>query len=504
MKEYAQSLLTLLPQAGETLAALPPDHSVNVTGLALDSRQVRPGDLFFARDGVSHRGADFIPEALSRGAVAVMVQEGTLSAGERSAIAVPLIEVDDLDRRIGEVASRFYGNPSQALKVIGITGTNGKTSCSHYLAQALTGLGHSCALIGTLGNGMAGALQQATHTTPDPIALQALLAEFHQQGAEYVVMEVSSHALDQQRVSGVRFAAAALTNLTRDHLDYHGDMVHYGEAKARLFADHAPALQAISLDDPFGRALFARQRSTAARVLGFSLERAEADLRVSRLEASPRGVRFVLHTPAGTQPVSAALLGRFNVSNLLLTATLLQLLEFGPEQIAGALSRLQPVSGRMECLPPVAGQPQVVIDYAHTPDALAQALQALRLHQPGSGQLWCVFGCGGDRDRGKRPEMGRVAAAGADRLVLTSDNPRHEAPEQIMRDVMAGIPDRGDVHQEVDRAEAIRWAITRAAPEDLILIAGKGHEHYQEVGGVRTPFSDHEQAQHVMKQRAEV
>lgn len=504
MKEYSQSLLTLLPQAGRTLAALPSDRQVNVTGLALDSRRVQKGDLFFARDGVSHRGADFIAEALDRGAVAVMVQQGALRADERVAVSVPLIEVDDLDRRIGEVASRFYGNPSQALNVIGITGTNGKTSCSHYLAQALTALGHLSALIGTLGNGMVGALQQATHTTPDPIALQALLAEFRQQGAEYVVMEVSSHALDQQRVSGVRFTAAALTNLTRDHLDYHGDMARYGEAKARLFTDHAPALQALNLDDAFGRELLARQADTGARVLGFSLNRAEADLRVSQLEADLRGFRFLLHTPAGVQPVSTALLGEFNVSNMLLTATLLQLLAFSPEQIARALSRLQPVNGRMACLPTVAGQPQVVVDYAHTPDALAQALQALRLHQPGTGQLWCVFGCGGDRDRGKRPEMGCVAAAGADRLVLTSDNPRHEAPEQIMRNVMAGIPDRADVHQEADRAAAIRWAITRAAPEDLILIAGKGHESYQEIGGVRTPFNDHEQAQRVMKQRAEV
>jgi len=504
MKDYSQSLLTLLPQAGRTLAALSSNHQVNVSGLALDSRRVQPGDLFFARDGVSHRGADFIAEALNRGAIAVMVQQGALSAGERAAVSVPLIEVDDLDRRVGEVASRFYGNPSRALKVIGITGTNGKTSCSHYLAQALTALGHSCALIGTLGNGMVGALQQATHTTPDPIALQALLAEFRRQGAEYVVMEVSSHALDQQRVSGVCFTAAALTNLTRDHLDYHGDMARYGEAKARLFTDYAPALQAINLDDAFGRELFARQQSTAARVLGFSLSRAEADLRASQLEADLRGFHFQLHTPAGAQPVSTALLGQFNVSNMLLTATLLQLLAFSLEQISGALSQLQAVNGRMACLPPVSGQPQVVVDYAHTPDALAQALQALRLHQPGTGQLWCVFGCGGDRDRGKRPEMGRVAADGADRLVLTSDNPRHEAPEQIMRDVLAGIPAQTDVHQEADRAAAIRWAITRAAPEDLILIAGKGHEHYQEIEGVRVPFNDYEQAQRVMKQRAEV
>lgn len=504
MKDYSRSLLTLLPHASSALAALPSDRQVNVRGLALDSRQVEPGDLFLARDGLHHRGADFIAQAVARGAVAVMAQRGSVDAAEKAVLKVPLVEVDNLDTAIGQLASRFYCEPSRHLKVIGITGTNGKTSCSHYLAQALEVLGHRCGLIGTLGNGFFGALEQASHTTPDPVSLQALLAEFQQRGAEYVVMEVSSHALDQQRVAGVHFAAAALTNLTRDHLDYHGDMEAYGQAKARLFADYAPPLQALNLDDAFGRRLHAGQSSGTGRVLGFSLTDSAADLWASDLEPTSRGWRFVLHAPTGQLPVQTALLGRFNVSNLLLTASLLQLLGFSLEQTAAALSGLQPVSGRMECLPCEAGQPQVVIDYAHTPDALAQALQALRLHQPDSGRLWCVFGCGGDRDQGKRAEMGRVAAEGADQLVLTSDNPRHEAPEKIMADILEGIPAGTALHQDVNRADAIRWAITRAAGDDLILIAGKGHENYQEVGSVRTPFSDHEQARHVLKQRVDV
>jgi len=504
MKDFSRSLLTLLPQASRALAALPSDRQVNVSGLALDSRQVEPGDLFLARDGLHHRGADFIAQAVARGAVAVMAQRGSVDAAEKAVLEVPLIEVDDLDATTGQLASRFYGDPSRHLKVIGITGTNGKTSCSHYLAQALEAMGHRCALIGTLGNGIHGALQESSHTTPNPIELQSLLADFVRQGAEYVVMEVSSHALDQQRVAGVRFAAAALTNLTRDHLDYHGDMETYGQAKARLFTDYAPPLQALNLDDAFGRRLYADRCGDRAQVLGFSLTDPAADLWVSDLEPTRRGWRFVLHAPAGQQPVTTALLGRFNVSNLLLTASLLQLLGFSLEQTATALSALQPVSGRMECLPSAANLPQVVIDYAHTPDALEQALQALRLHQPDTGQLWCVFGCGGDRDRGKRPEMGRVAARGADQLVLTSDNPRREEPGRIMTDILQGIPQGTALHQEENRAEAIRWAITRAAADDLILIAGKGHENYQEVGSVRTPFSDHEQAQHVLKQRVDV
>lgn len=504
MSRYSQSLLTLLPQACSTLAALPSDRSINITGLALDSRRVEPGYLFFARDGVRHRGADFIADAIKHGAVAVMTERGALGAAERAALGVPLLEVTDLDAATGQVASRFYDNPSQYLKVIGITGTNGKTSCSSYLAQALESLGHRCAVIGTLGNGFVGQLQPATHTTPDSVALQALLAEFRLQGAEYVVMEVSSHALDQKRVSGVHFAAAGFTNLTRDHLDYHGDMARYGDAKARLFADYAPPLQAINLDDVFGRTLFERQVSAPCRIVGFGLVEPGVDIGADQLCFDVDGCSFELCTPEGRHQVKAGLLGGFNISNLLLTAALLQLLGFDLARTAKALSVLKPVAGRMQCLPRDDRQPLVVIDYAHTPDALAQALQALRVHQAGAGHIWCVFGCGGDRDPGKRAEMGAVAAELADRLVLTSDNPRSESPEQIIRDIMAGVPATERLHIESDRAAAIEWAVTHAGPNDLVLIAGKGHEDYQETAGIRQPFSDQEHALRVMKRRAEV
>lgn len=504
MSTYSQSLLTLLPQAAETLAALPTGRPLTVSGLTLDSRQVQPGFLFFARTGVHSRGADFIADAERRGAVAVVVERGELSAAERAQVSVPLLEVQGLDAVVGEVASRFYGNPSHRLKVIGITGTNGKTSCSHYLVQALQQLGHRAAVIGTLGNGFLDRLQPATHTTPDAIALQALLHELWQHGAEYVVMEVSSHALDQQRVAGVRFAAAGFTNLTRDHLDYHGDMAAYGDAKARLFIDHAPPLQAINLDDVFGRTLWQRLQPAGARMLGCALAEPGADIRAGELSFTPDGASFLLQTPAGEVRVNSALMGSFNVSNQLLCAALLQLLDVPLHTIAELLGQLQPVAGRMQALPAVAGAPTVVVDYAHTPDALAQALQALRLHRPGRGQLCCVFGCGGDRDAGKRPEMGRVVAELADRLVVTSDNPRTEAPERIIADILAGVPAPAHCHVEPDRAAAIRWAIEQAAADDLVLIAGKGHERWQEVNGVKQPFDDCEQAWRVLQEGAEV
>ncbi|GAA0787482.1 UDP-N-acetylmuramoyl-L-alanyl-D-glutamate--2,6-diaminopimelate ligase [Marinobacterium sediminicola] len=504
MSIYTQSLLTLLPQASSTLAALPVDRPVVVSGLTLDSRQVKPGDLFFARSGVSCRGADFIADAQQKGAVAVVVEEGELTGAERARIKVPLLEVQGLDAVVGEVASRFYGNPSQHLKVIGVTGTNGKTSCSNYLAQALELLGHRAAVIGTLGNGFLQDLKPATHTTPDAIALQALLAELKQAGAEYVVMEVSSHALDQQRVAGMRFVAAGFTNLTRDHLDYHGDMAAYGDAKAKLFVDHMPALQAINLDDVFGRTLWQQLQPVQARVEGFGLSEPGADVRVEGLAFGPEGAEFALRVGDECAAVKTSLMGSFNVSNLLLCATLLQLMEYPLAQVADVLGKVQPVAGRMQALPVVAHAPSVVVDFAHTPDALAQALQALRLHRPSEGRLICVFGCGGDRDAGKRPEMGRIVSELADQLVVTSDNPRSESPAAIIADILAGVSPEAAVHVEADRAAAIRWAIDQAAAEDLVLIAGKGHERWQEINGVKEPFDDCQQAWHVLQEGADV
>lgn len=504
MSTLTHSLMKLLPQVFEASAALAHLANINVSGLALDSRRVQAGDLFFARNGAQLRGADFLPDAQAKGACAALVPKGELSDGERRGLTLPIIEVDDLERCIGEVASRFYDEPSQRCKVIGITGTNGKTSCASFVVQALNQLGHKAALIGTLGNGFWGKLDTASHTTPDPISLQALMAELVVAGAEYIVMEVSSHALDQQRVAGVRFEAGAFTNLTRDHLDYHGDMEAYGDAKARLFADYQPAIQLLNLDDVFGRTLWERLEPAPGRVLGFALSDPNADLTLADLTFTPAGQGFRYLGAQGEVQVEAPMMGSFNASNLLLCTGLLEALGFDLPAIGKVLSNLEPVPGRMQPLPADTSKPSVVVDFAHTPDALAQALQALRLHSGSQGELICVFGCGGDRDRGKRAEMAAVAERHADRVVVTSDNPRSEDPRAIVEDVLAGFAKPESVIVCVERDQAIRQAIEMAAAGDLVLLAGKGHEQYQEVAGVRHPFSDFDYAWHVLNEGADV
>ncbi len=504
MSAQAYTLQKLMPQVFETAAAQAYLAEIQISGLAIDSRCVQSGDLFFARKGAKLRGADFLLDAQEKGASAALVEKGELTSEECQALSLPVIEVDDLDCLIGQVASRFYGEPSQHCKVIGVTGTNGKTSCACFLVQALGQLGHKAALIGTLGNGFWGQLDTASHTTPDPLSLQALMSKLVAEGAEYLVMEVSSHALDQQRVAGVRFEAAAFTNLTRDHLDYHGDMESYGDAKARLFTDYTPAIQLLNLDDVFGRTLWERLQPAPGRMLGFALSDPGADLKVADLEFTPAGVRFRYLGETGEAVVEAPMMGSFNASNLLLCAAMLEALGFNLASVGTALSQLEPVPGRMQPLPVSVGKPSVVVDFAHTPDALAQALQALRLHSGSAGQLACVFGCGGDRDRGKRAEMAAIAERFADQVVVTSDNPRTEAPEAIIEDVMAGFATPADVRVCVEREQAIRWAIEESVEGDLILLAGKGHEQYQEVNGVRHPFSDFDYAWHVLNEGAEV
>ncbi|GGO82536.1 UDP-N-acetylmuramoyl-L-alanyl-D-glutamate--2,6-diaminopimelate ligase [Marinobacterium nitratireducens] len=484
-------LQQLLPEAVGT-----PLASLVIGGLSQDSRCVREGDLFFARSGTRHRGLDFVAAAAEQGAVAALVDRAELE-GLAVQAPIPLLAVDDLAFRIGEVASRFYGEPSRQLTMIGVTGTNGKTSCSHYIAQALNDAGVRSALLGTVGNGFPGALVAASHTTPDPIALQRLLAEFVAEGAAAAVMEVSSHALEQGRVSGIAFDIAAFSNLSRDHLDYHGSMEAYGEAKARLFDAMDVPLQAINADDAFGRTLIGRRGSHVREAVRFGSD-AKLDLYPldSRLDAS--GLAARLQTPAGVIEVGNRLLGHFNLSNLMLCASVLYLAGLAPEAIRQGLNRLQPVSGRMECFGG-GDQPLVVVDYAHTPDALEKALEALVEHV--EGELWCVFGCGGDRDTGKRAEMGAIAARLAHRVRVTSDNPRTEDPQRIIEMIVAGTAGAREVAVQADRAQAIREAILDARPGDIVLIAGKGHEDYQEINGRRFPFSDQQVARDALAQR---
>ncbi|HEX8963801.1 MAG TPA: UDP-N-acetylmuramoyl-L-alanyl-D-glutamate--2,6-diaminopimelate ligase [Rhodocyclaceae bacterium] len=471
--------------AAEVLAQLQ-RQGVEAKRLCLDSRAVAPGDVFVALKGWRSDGRAFIAQAVERGAAAVLYE-----AGDVAPIAVPHQAVEKLDRLAGEIAHLVYGRPSEKLWLAGVTGTNGKTSVSQWIAQSMSALGRKCAVIGTIGTGFPGGLADALNTTPDALALHRLLAQFVADGAAGCAMEVSSIGLDQGRVNAAQFDVAVFTNLTRDHLDYHGDIDAYGEAKERLFSLPGLAAAVVNLDDPFGERL-AEQLSERVRTIGYTLAGrtgAGEVLAAEHLAMTPTGLSFRVDGVT----VEAPVVGRFNASNLL--AVIGTLLAAGAPfgDIARALRDIVPPPGRMQPLGG-RGQPLVVVDYAHTPDALEQALLALRETAAArGGKLACVFGCGGDRDPGKRPQMGAIAERLADAVVLTSDNPRSEDPLAILGAIRAGMA--GAPVIEPERAAAIRRAVATARAEDVILIAGKGHEPYQEVAGVRHPFSDVEQAQ---------
>lgn len=467
-------------------------EAVQITGLATDSRKVQPGNLFLAVPGLQHDGRQHIQQAVAAGAAAVAFEA---SDGFSCSAAVPLLPVGHLASQLSAVAARFYGEPARSMKLVGVTGTNGKTSVSQMLAQALTGLGQPCGVIGTLGSGMSGALVEHGMTTPDALSLQQQLAQMRDQGARRVSMEVSSHALDQGRVAALSFEVAVFTNLSRDHLDYHGDMDAYGQAKARILDQAAHAV--INIDDTYGRQLAA---ACELPLVGYSLSDSSADLYCSDVRFDAEGISARLHAGNTHAELRSPLLGTFNLSNLLAVAGVLLALELPLAQIAALLGQLSPPTGRMQRLGG-EGQPLVVVDYAHTPDALENALAALRAHV--AGRLVCVFGCGGDRDRGKRPLMGRAAEQGADLLVITDDNPRTEDSAAIIDEIRAGIEHSEQVTVIANRAEAIAQTIARAAADDIILLAGKGHETYQEIHGVRHPFSDIEQAERALRRRGE-
>jgi len=478
--------------------ALPREHDREVGGLALDSRAVRAGDVFFARAGQRTSGERHVAEAIAAGAAAIVCERPAGAAVWVPGDGVPRIGVPDLDRCIGLVANRFHGEPSAALRVIGITGTNGKTSVSQFVAATLAA-GGPCGVVGTLGHGLHGALRPHAHTTPDVLATHALLAEMVAGGARHAVMEVSSHGLHQGRVAGVRFDTAVFTNLSHDHLDYHGTMSEYGATKRRLF--ETPGLRAavVNLDDAFGRTLPAAV-AAGVQVWGYALAREHAGetgagqsagelpaVRGRLLDATPRGLRLQVSTPRGEGELAARLVGPFNASNLLAALAALLVQGLPLDTALARLAEAEPVPGRMQ---PFGGdtRPLVVVDYAHTPEALAQALAAVRAHC--RGRLWCVFGCGGERDRAKRPLMGRIAAEGADAVVVTDDNPRGEDGAGIVDDILAGVSGNARVHVERDRAAAIRLALEGSRAGDVVLVAGKGHEPYQEVAGVRRAYSD--------------
>jgi UDP-N-acetylmuramoyl-L-alanyl-D-glutamate--2,6-diaminopimelate ligase len=490
-----------------SLAALLPDvadvPALEISGLVQDSRALRPGDAFVAIAGFGAHGLKFVAQAKAAGAAVVLFEPPMPEEFASSTdLGIPMLAVPGLRARLGAMADRFHGEATRAMTTVGATGTNGKTSTVQLLAQAWTLQGRRAGTIGTLGAGLYGHVVPTGFTTPLVLQLHALLADLRDQGADAVAMEVSSHALDQGRVDGVHFRVGLFTNLTRDHLDYHGTMEHYGAAKARLFAWPGLESAVINLDDAFGRALHAGVRAHgAARAIGVS-SRGEADatLRAEDIVPDLSGLNFTLRVDGEAHVVRSPLLGRFNVDNLLAVAGALHALGEPVAVIADLLSRLQPVHGRMNRLGGDGRLPLVVIDYAHTPDALEQALTSLRAHA--AAKLVCVFGCGGDRDTGKRPQMAAIAERLADVVVVTDDNPRTESGDAIVADILAGFADPSAATVERDRAAAIARAVAMAGAQDIVLIAGKGHEPYQEIDGVQHPFDDTETARAALEVRA--
>jgi UDP-N-acetylmuramoyl-L-alanyl-D-glutamate--2,6-diaminopimelate ligase len=479
-------------------------ESVEVSELTLDSREVRPGSLFLACRGQRQHGLAHARAAAAAGARAILWEPAPGISPPALEREVLLVAVPELHAQAGFIADRFFAAPSARLAVAAVTGTNGKSTCAWLLADALTRCGRPTAYIGTLGHGPVGALQATSLTTPDAVTVHRWLAEEVAAGMRAVSMEVSSHALDQQRCAGVRFQAAAFTNLTHDHLDYHGDMASYGAAKARLFEWPTLHARVFNVDDDTGRELARRHREQdgvwiTARLTETALAPQARFVRAQSVRAGDRGLELQLQTSAGPARLRSPLLGEFNADNLLTVLALLLGLDVPLAEAVAALEQCHAPAGRMEAL---GGDslPLAVIDYAHTPDALQKALTALRGHT--RGQLWCVFGCGGERDSAKRGVMGGIAATLADQVIVTDDNPRSEDPALIAAAIVAGMVDPERARIVHDRAAAIAAALARARPGDTVLIAGKGHEDTQLIGTTRRPFSDLQVARAALRSRS--
>lgn len=480
----------------ELLQALACDRSAVVSSgaiieplqhLGLDSRQVQPGDIFFAYPGEQSDGRAYWQQAVARGAAAIVYEKSDGFVPPSSSVVS--IGLDHLATRLPAIAERFYQHPAAGMTLIGVTGTNGKTSITHLLAQALTARGEPCGVLGTVGNGVWPALANSTHTTPDPLSLMRYLRAFRDQGCHAVVMEVSSHALMQNRLGNLAFQIGVFTHLTQDHLDFHGTMAAYAAAKARLFSEHVTECAILNADDSAVTVMQTACRANVA-VLEFNghvdtRTTPRAAVHLLHHQALPQGFAVNIASPWGEIATTVPLLGLFNLSNILAVVAVLGRLGWSASTITQVLPSLRGVRGRMEW---VHQAPQVLIDYAHTPDALAKALRAARAHC--QGRLWVVFGCGGNRDRSKRPLMAALAEQCADRVVVTEDNPRFEAPSQILEDIMAGFARPHAVQVELDRERAIQWTLRQAKPNDCILLAGKGHECYIITQGQQRLFDE--------------
>jgi UDP-N-acetylmuramoyl-L-alanyl-D-glutamate--2,6-diaminopimelate ligase len=462
------------------------DATVRVSGVHHDSRAVQPGDLFVARRGERSDGARFVADAVGRGASAVLAARGAVDAAEAR---VPVVTVDDPAAALAFAASAVYGHPSFALEVVGITGTNGKTTTAHLVRAAVDGaLGRpSCGVLGTVGHTFDGWSAAAEHTTPEADEVARTMAAMRARGATHVAMEVSSHALELGRVRAVRFRVAALTNLTQDHLDFHGSMDAYAAAKARLFTELGPGGVVVNVDDAFGRALVPRVKAPLVRVS--ARVGAEADVVPLHAAVDARGITATVRTPEGEVKLVSRLVGAHNLENLLLALGIASSLELDLSRAAESLSREPGAPGRLERCDAEGDDLMALVDYAHTPDALARALDAVRAVT--TGKIWCVFGCGGDRDPTKRGPMGEAVGRRADVAIVTNDNPRTEDAAAIASAVVAGVRAAGKEPQvELDRRKAIAHAVRSSGTGDVVLVAGKGHEDYQVVGTVKQPFDD--------------
>ena len=477
------------------------DWDTPIHHLSLDSRQISQNDLFFAIQGESRHGIDFLGSVLEK-LPGLVICDRVLNKQEqlildKAGAACQVWIVEDIKEFIGHFASWFYDSPSQHLKVVGITGTNGKTSTAFYTGQLLKGFGVQVALIGTLGNGSIDALVQSNNTTPESVTVHRLLHEFYQQGIEWVIMEVSSHGLCLGRIQEVHFQTVALTQVTRDHIDFHGTEEAYKEAKTKLFSEYPTQNQVLNLDDSVGEVLCKKQKNhSALPVWCYSanqqashLER-QADLSCSNAQLSQEGIVFdcSIQGKQAFKAVKLPLMGAFNIENSLCALSILLVNGFDSEQLFSLVNNLTSVSGRMQVL---AKSPTIILDFAHTPDALQQVLLAVKAHLSLSmGKLTVVFGCGGNRDQGKRPLMAAIAEKLADKVMLTSDNPRDEKPEQILLDIEKGLTHPEYSDKELDREAAILKVLNCASENDIVVIAGKGHEDYQEISGKKIPYSD--------------
>jgi UDP-N-acetylmuramoyl-L-alanyl-D-glutamate--2,6-diaminopimelate ligase len=466
-----------------------------VNGLTLDSRSVCRGNLFIALSGQSVDGRQYISQAQQAGAVAVLIEDFVFQ--QNPAITIPVIKVADLAGQLAGIARRFYNNPFRSLSVYGVTGTNGKTSCSQLIMQLLSAVGHRCAVLGTTGWGIGEIAVHTTHTTPDAISLQSIGAQLVSQGATALAMEVSSHALDQGRIDGIAVHTGIYTNLSRDHLDYHQTMQAYGDAKRRLFELPQLSNAVINIDDAFGRDI-ASTLDSQIQLLSYSLKDESASVLARSLVYSIQGVSGLLSYDGDTVEFHSPLIGQFNVSNLLAAVATLLADGYLLGDIVPHLANLQPARGRLEVVDS-AEDITVMVDYAHTPDALEQVLKSVKKHCQQS--LWVVFGCGGDRDKGKRPLMASAAERYADKLVITSDNPRTEQPDVIINDITHGLSAVEAVVIEPDRERAIAHAVSQAEAGDCIVVAGKGHEIYQDIMGVKYDFDDVEKVKTALSLR---